>query len=344
MSRPRTAHWPALDEPAPVKPAPVEPAPPPPAPAELAPPPSAPAELAPPPRIAAINNNNLADFTKEKNAKSKKQEQNTNATADEENEKEGNPELEKYNHRVKRIFVVSLTFKICMLILAACTLGFAAESTPNIDIFDCNYDHRPGFVAFFIVVHAFFFCIMIFLMAYQLFYKLKEKAKVPQRLMDLFVLTLLIIVNSISLACYCLWYDDTLVPYYDDCQKKPLPAKQCITLQSCDMFESMKIMAAGAIFFAALLILFLCIGSFLLCHIIRKKMMESPEGRAIYRKMQEDSNLKVEAQNENENHSNRNNNGENGSEEVEGISVNEFEDKAFGYGGEGLVLLNSTER
>jgi len=67
-------------------------------------------------------------------------------------------------------------------------------------------------------------------------------------------------------------------------------------------------------------------------------------GRAIYRKMQEDSNLKVEAQNENENHSNRNNNGENGSEEVEGISVNEFEDKAFGYGGEGLVLLNSTER
>ena len=56
--------------------------------------------------------------------------------------------------------------------------SFAAESTPNIDLYDCNYNHRPGFVAFFMVVHAFTFCVMIFLMAYQLFYQLKEKARV----------------------------------------------------------------------------------------------------------------------------------------------------------------------
>jgi len=239
-------------------------------------------------------------------------------------------EIIMYARKVKRIFVVSLTFKVCMLIISACVLGFAAESTPNIDIFNCNYDHRPGFVAFFMVVHAFFFCVMVFLMAYQLFYQLKEKARVPQRVMDLLSLVILIIVCSISLACYALWFDDTLDPYYQSCQESPLPAKDCISKQTCNMFSTMRTMAIGAMFFGGLLLFLLILGAILLGCVIGKKMMDSPEGQALYKKMQDDSDLSVEERVKN---ANENSN-------IKPLTQQEYEDRELGYGGEGLVLLN----
>jgi len=239
-------------------------------------------------------------------------------------------EIIMYARKVKRIFVVSLTFKVCMLIISACVMGFAAESTPNIDIFNCNYDHRPGFVAFFIVVHAFFFCVMVFLMAYQLFYQLKEKARVPQRVMDLLSLVILIIICSISLACYALWFDDTLDPYYQSCQERPLPVKDCISEQTCNMFSTMRTMAIGAMFFGGLLVFFLILGAILLGCVIGKKMMDSPEGQAFYKKMQDDSDLSVEDKVKN---ANENSN-------IKPLTQQEYEDRELGYGGEGLVLLN----
>jgi len=245
-------------------------------------------------------------------------------------------EIIMYARKVKRIFVVSLTFKICMLIICACVLGFAAESTPNIDVFDCKYDHRPGFVAFFMVVHAFFFCIMIFLMAYQLFYQLKEKARIPQRVMDLMWLVILIIVCSISLACYALWFDDTLGVYYQECQQRPMPRNGCINRQTCDMFASMRTMAIGAMFWGGLLVFFLIIGAILLGCVIGKKMMDSPEGQALYKKIQEESDLSVRGGGGggggggNVNHNSN----------VTPMSQMQYEDEELGYGGEGLALFN----
>lgn len=252
-------------------------------------------------------------------------------------------EVIMYARRVKRIFVASLTFKVAMLIISACVLGFAAESTPNIDIFDCHYDHRPGFVAFFMVVHAFFFCVMIFLMAYQLFYQLKEKARIPQRVMDLFCVIILIIICSIALACYALWYDDTLSPYYENCQERPLPIKECINPQNCDMFKSMRTMAIGALFWGALLLIFLILGAILLGCVVGKKLMDSPEGKALYKKMQNDSDLVMKEKPNKNNHSNADPTGANfnaNSNAHRSKSQQEYEDRELGYGGEGLVLLN----
>jgi len=244
-------------------------------------------------------------------------------------------EIIMYARKVKRIFVVSLTFKICMLIISACVLGFAAESSPNVDIFGCNYDHRPGFVAFFIVVHAFFFCVMVFLMAYQLFYQLKEKARIPQRVMDLFCLIILIIICSIALACYTLWFDNTLSPYYEKCQKqvwsKEKKYDECIEPQNCSIFADMRTMAIGAIFWGALLVFVLILGAILLGCVIGRKMMESPEGQALYKKIQEDSDLSIK-----DNNANKNN--------AKSFSQSQMEDDELGYGGEGLVLLNVEKR
>jgi len=255
--------------------------------------------------------------------------------AEEESSAESNESYEiiMYARKVKRIFVVSLTFKICMLIISACVLGFAAESSPNVNIWGCNYNHRPGFVAFFIVVHAFFFCVMVFLMAYQLFYQLKEKARIPQRVMDLFCLIILIIICSIALACYTLWFDDTLSPYYEECQKKEKENTLCHNDQNCEIFSDMRTMAIGAIFWGALLVFVLILGAILLGCVIGRKMMESPEGQALYKKIQEDSDLSIKDAANNDNKNN-----------AKSFSLSQIEDDELGYGGEGLVLLNLDKR
>jgi len=266
-------------------------------------------------------------------------------------------EIIMYARKVKRIFIVSLTFKIVILIIGACVLGFAAESSPNIDLYDCNYNHRPGFVAFFMVVHAFTFCVMIFLMAYQLFYQLKEKARknslppnaapwmtyyleawlkftqIPQRVMDLFCLVILLIIGSIALACYALWFDYTLGPYYYDCQLNPLPHQLCISQQNCEIFASMRTMAIGAMFWGGLHLFLLILGTILLGCVIGKNMMDSPEGKALYKKIQDESDLSIRDGEGAKGNANANSN-------VNSAPQNPFEDEELGYGGEGLVLLN----
>ena len=76
-----------------------------------------------------------------------------------------------------------------------------------------------------------------------------SNSQIPQRVMDLFCLIILIIICSIALACYTLWFDNTLSPYYEKCQKqvwsKEKKYDECIEPQNCSIFADMRTMAIG---------------------------------------------------------------------------------------------------